>query len=84
LADSKTENLMATPTLGNLERLARALETDIPALLSRGERSREQQVEELMKDRFIAELPPFAARLSALQLRAILAQVHNLTLRRSP
>jgi hypothetical protein len=40
-------------------------------------------VEELMKDRFIAELQPFVARLSEFQLRAILAQVHNLTLRRS-
>jgi hypothetical protein len=40
-------------------------------------------VEELMKDQFIAELQPFAARLSPLQLRAILGQVHNLTLRRS-
>ena len=32
---------------------------------------------------FIAELHPSAARLSPLQLRAILAQVHSLTLRRS-
>jgi hypothetical protein len=32
---------------------------------------------------FIAELQPFVARLSPLQLRAILAQVHSLTLRRS-
>jgi hypothetical protein len=47
------------------------------------ERSREQQVEELMKDRFVAELQPFVARLSEFQLRAILSQVHNLTLRRS-
>jgi hypothetical protein len=35
------------------------------------------------KSVFIAELQPFAARLSPLQLRAILSQVHSLTLRRS-
>jgi hypothetical protein len=35
------------------------------------------------KSFFIAELQPFVARLSPLQLRAILAQVHSLTLRRS-
>jgi transcriptional regulator with XRE-family HTH domain len=80
---SKLENLQCTPTLGSLERIANALETSIATLLDGRERSRQQQVEELMKDQFIAELQPFAARLSPLQLRAILAQVHNLTLRRS-
>jgi hypothetical protein len=40
-------------------------------------------VEELMKDRFIAELQPFVARLSEMQLRAITAQVHDVTMRRS-
>jgi transcriptional regulator with XRE-family HTH domain len=80
---SKTENLKATPTLRTFERLARALETDIPTLLRGGERSRQQEVEELMKDQFIAELQPFVARLSEFQLRAILASVHRLTLQRS-
>jgi hypothetical protein len=32
---------------------------------------------------FIAELQPFVARLSEMQLRAITAQVHDMTLRRS-
>jgi transcriptional regulator with XRE-family HTH domain len=80
---SKIENLKTCPNLSSLERLARALEVTVPDLLSGGERTRQEEVEELMKDPFIAELQPFAARLSPLQLRAILAQVHNLTLRRS-
>jgi transcriptional regulator with XRE-family HTH domain len=80
---SKTENLMATPTLGNLERLAHALQTTIPALLSGGERSREQEVAELLSDPFVAELLPHLPRLSEAQRRAIVVHVHNLTLRRT-
>ena len=81
---SKNENLKACPNLSSLERLSLALEVTVPDLLrGGGERSRQQELEELMKDQFVVELQPFVARLSTLQLRAILAQVHNLTLRRS-
>ena len=53
---SKIENEKATPTLSSLERLARALEVTVPDLLSGGERSRQEEVNELMKDQFIAEI----------------------------
>ena len=53
---SKIENEKATPTLSSLERLARALEVTVPDLLSGGERTRQEEVKELMKDQFIAEM----------------------------
>src|SRR6202030_3834802 len=58
---SKIENEKATPTLSSLERLARALEVTVPDLLSGGERTRQEEVMELMKDQFIAELLPFVS-----------------------
>src|SRR6202023_1177614 len=61
---SKIENEKATPTLSSLERLARALEVTVPDLLSGGERSRQEEVNELMKDQFIAELLPFVSQLN--------------------
>ena len=53
---SKIENEKATPTLSSLERLARALEVTVPELLSGGEKNRQDEISELMKDQFIAEI----------------------------
>src|SRR5579864_6834151 len=78
---SKIENEKATPTLSSLERLARALEVTVPELLSGGERSRQDEVSELMKDQFIAELLPFVSQLNGMQMSSILTQVRDLTLR---
>src|SRR6202022_746488 len=78
---SKIENEKATPTLSSLERLARALEVTVPDLLSGGERNRREEIGELMKDQFIAELVPFVSQLSGMQLASLLAQVRDLTLR---
>jgi transcriptional regulator with XRE-family HTH domain len=78
---SKIENEKATPTLSSLERLARALEVTVPDLLSGGERSRQEEVRELMQDPFIAELLPFVAELNGMQMSSILAQVRDLTVR---
>jgi len=78
---SKIENEKATPTLSSLERLARALEVTVPDLLSGGERNRQEEIGELMKDQFIAELMPFVAHLNGMQLSSVLAQVSDLTLR---
>jgi len=50
----------ATPTLSSLERLARALESTVPDLLSAANQPPEE-VSELMKDQFIAELLPFVS-----------------------
>jgi transcriptional regulator with XRE-family HTH domain len=78
---SKIENEKATPTLSSLERLARALEVTVPDLLSGGERNRQEEIAELMKDQFIAELLPFISQLNGLQMSSVLAQVRDLTLR---
>jgi transcriptional regulator with XRE-family HTH domain len=78
---SKIENEKATPTLSSLERLARALEVTVPDLLSGGERNRQEEIAELMKDQFIAELLPFISQLNGLQMSSVLAQIRDLTLR---
>ncbi len=78
---SKIENEKATPTLSSLERLARALEVTVPDLLSGGERSRQEEVRELMEDQFVADIMPFIAQLSGMQMSSILAQVRDLTVR---
>ena len=78
---SKIENEKATPTLSSLERLARALEVTVPELLSGGERSRQEEVRELLQDPFIAELMPFLSQLNGMQMSSILAQVRDLTVR---
>jgi transcriptional regulator with XRE-family HTH domain len=77
---SKIENEKATPTLSSLERLARALEVTVPELLNGGERTRQEELQELLNDNFIAEIVPFLSQLSAMQLNSVLAQVRDLTL----
>ena len=78
---SKIENEKATPTLSSLERLARALEVEVPELLSGGEMSRQEQVGELIKDSFVADLLPFVPQLNGMQMSSVLAQVRDLTVR---
>src|SRR6266481_5115229 len=78
---SKIENEKATPTLSSLERLARALEVTVPDLLSGGERNRQEEIRDLAQDQFIAEILPFVAQLSALQMSSLVAQVRDLTTR---
>ena len=75
---SKIENLRCTPTLGTLERIARALETTIPDLLGDCDRIREQRIAELMKDEFVAALMADVSKLSEMQMRQILATVHEM------
>jgi hypothetical protein len=53
----------------------------VPELLSGGERSRQEEVRELMQDPFIAELMPFLSQLNGLQMSSILAQVRDLSVR---
>jgi hypothetical protein len=50
-------------------------------LLSGGERTRQEEVMELMKDQFIAELLPFVSQLNGMQMSSILTQVRDLTVR---
>ena len=78
---SKIENEKATPTLSSLERLARALEVNVPDLLTGGERNRQEEVRELMEDQFVGDILPFVAQLNGMQMSSILAQVRDLTVR---
>jgi len=78
---SKIENEKATPTLSSLERLARALEVKVPDLLNGGQRSREDEIMELMGDDFIVELIPFVSKLNGMQWSSVLAQVRDMTVR---
>jgi transcriptional regulator with XRE-family HTH domain len=78
---SKIENEKATPTLSSLERLARALEVSVPDLLSGGERNRQEEIRDLMKDQFISDLMPWVTQMNGMQLSSVLAQVRDLTLR---
>src|SRR3954463_14743777 len=78
---SKIENEKATPTLSSLERLAKALEVTVPDLLSGGERNRQDEISELVKDPFIAEMLPFISQLNGMQMSSILTQVRDLTMR---
>jgi transcriptional regulator with XRE-family HTH domain len=78
---SKIENEKATPTLSSLERLARALEVTVPELLSGGEKNRQDEISELVKDQFIAEILPFVSQLNGMQMSSILTQVRDLTVR---
>lgn len=78
---SKIENEKATPTLSSLERLARALEVSVTELLSGGERTRQEEIRDLMQDGFVAEMLPFISQLNGMQMSSILTQVRDLTLR---
>src|SRR6202011_2093605 len=77
---SKIENEKATPTLSSLERLARALEVSVPDLLRACGPSREDEINELVTDPFVAELLEFTSKLNAMQLSSVLAQVRDMVL----
>jgi transcriptional regulator with XRE-family HTH domain len=76
---SKIENEKATPTLSSLERLAKALDVTVPDLITGG--GREDDVLDLMKDGFIAELVPFLPRLNGMQWQSVLTQLRDMATR---
>jgi transcriptional regulator with XRE-family HTH domain len=79
---SKIENEKATPTLGSLDRLARALEVHVSVLL-RDDRARmEEEVTSLMGDEFLVELLPFIRRMDSLQRSIFLNQARELSVGR--
>ena len=75
---SKIENQKATPTLSSLARLAAALEVSIPDLLGACGPSREDAINELLADPFLAELTEFTSKLNAMQLSSVLGQVRDM------
>ncbi len=76
---SKIENEKATPTLSSLERLARALNVTVPDLITGG--NREEEITELIKDDFIAELVPLLPRLNGMQWQSVLTQLRDMATR---
>ncbi len=77
---SKIENEKAIPTLSSLARLAAALEVTVPDLLVGCAPSREEEINELMADPFLAELVEFTSKLNAMQLSSVLTQVKDMVL----
>ncbi len=79
---SKIENEKAVPTLGSLDRLARALDVHISVLL-RDDRARmDEEATSLMSDPFLEELLPFVRRMDALQRSIFLNQARELAVGR--
>jgi len=77
---SKIENEKATPTLSSLARLANALEVSVPDLLRACGPSRDDEINELMADPFLAELVEFTSQLNAMQLSSVLTQVRDMVM----
>ncbi len=77
---SKIENEKATPTLSSLARLAQALEVSVPDLLRACGPSRDDEINELLADPFLAELVEFTSKLNAMQLSSVLTQVRDMVM----
>lgn len=77
---SKIENEKAVPTLSSLQRLATALEVGVADLLKGSSRSLDDEISDLMRDDFIAQVMPFVEKLDAMQRSTLLAQVRDLSL----
>src|ERR1700712_690396 len=60
---SKIENGKAMPTLSSLDRLARALEVDMSALLRDAKTRHHQEANVLLEDPFLAEIAAFTSKL---------------------
>ncbi|RXH55264.1 helix-turn-helix domain-containing protein [Granulicella sibirica] len=75
---SKIENGKAMPTLSSLDRLARALEVDMSALLRDAKTRHRDEAAVLMNDPFLAEIAAFTSKLDTLQRSIFLNHVREL------
>ncbi len=75
---SKIENAKAMPTLSSLDRLARALNVDISALLRDAPTRHKDETALLSADPFLAEIAKYAAHLDATQKSIFLNHVREL------
>jgi transcriptional regulator with XRE-family HTH domain len=75
---SKIENEKATPTLSSLARLASALTVSVPELLTACVPSRDDEINELLGDPFIAEMAAFTKQLDGMQRTSVLAQIRDM------
>jgi len=75
---SKIENGKAMPTLGSLDRLARALKVDISALLRDANMRHSDETAVLTADPFLAEIAAYTSQLTELQRSIFLNHVREL------
>lgn len=75
---SKIENGKAMPTLSSLERLAKALQVDISALLRDTQARHQEETSVLMGDPFLAEIAQFLRGLDDVQRSIFLNHVREL------
>ena len=75
---SKIENGKAMPTLSSLDRLARALDVDISALLRDAPTRHSNETTMLTADPFLAEIAAYTSRLDSLQRSIFLNHVREL------
>jgi transcriptional regulator with XRE-family HTH domain len=76
---SKIENGKAMPTLSSLDRLARALQVDISALLRDAPTRHRDEAAVLLNDPFLAEVAKYSAHLTATQKSIFLNHVRELS-----
>jgi transcriptional regulator with XRE-family HTH domain len=76
---SKIENGKAMPTLSSLDRLARALQVDISALLRDAPTRHQEESAVLLADPFLAEIAKYAVHLDATQKSIFLNHVRELS-----
>lgn len=75
---SKIENGKAMPTLSSLDRLAKALQVDISALLRDAPKRHQAEADLLTADPFLAEVAKFAPHLTATQKSIFLNHVREM------
>jgi transcriptional regulator with XRE-family HTH domain len=75
---SKIENGKAMPTLSSLDRLARALQVDISALLRDAPTRHKDETAVLMTDPFLAEIAKYTSHLTMTQKSIFLNHVREL------
>ncbi len=75
---SKIENGKAMPTLSSLDRLAKALDVDMSALLRDAKTRHSSETVMLMADPFLAEIAAYTSKLDALQRSIFLNHVREL------
>ena len=76
---SKIENGKAMPTLSSLDRLARALQVDISALLRDAPTRHRDETAVLLNDPFLAEIAKYASHLTSTQKAIFLNHVRELS-----
>jgi transcriptional regulator with XRE-family HTH domain len=75
---SKIENGKAMPTLSSLDRLAKALEVDMSALLRDANTRHSNETSMLIADPFLAEIAHYTSKLDSLQRSIFLNHVREL------